>query len=277
MELDAEFVRLPLRFDSRRLAAEITAIPESDWRKHPQGHAGNSALPLVAAGGDPLNDDVRGPMLPTPHLQRCPYVYQVLAALKTVIGRTRLMRIEGNGEATLHTDINYYWVNRTRVHIPVITYPEVDFICGQTTVNMPAGECWIFDTWRQHNVLNRRPEPRIHLVCDTVGTVDFWKLVGRGDRPGAPAFAQHTQAEMLAFAPSRVDSLTYEGVNFPVVMTQGEQQALIEWLFDQIERPIGTAEVSDVRLKVTAFQQPGVRSGLSSVPRQRVLQRTGPH
>lgn len=253
MELDAEFVRLPLRFDVRRLTDEVAAIAESDWRKHPQGHVGNSALPLVSVGGDPLDDDVRGPMLPTPHLERCPYLLQVLSSLKTIIGRTRLMRIEGNGEATLHTDINYYWVHRTRVHIPIVTYPEVDFICGQTTVNMPAGECWIFDTWRQHNVLNRRPEPRIHLVCDTVGTVEFWDLVDQGIRPGTAAFGQPSQADVLAFDASRKDSLAFEAVNFPVVMTPGEQQSLVEWLFGQIAPSVTATEVAKVRLKMTEF------------------------
>lgn len=253
MELDAEFVRLPLRFDARRLADEVAAFSERDWRKHPQGHVGNSALPLVAVGGDPLNDDVRGPMLPTPHLGRCPYLRQTLAALHTIVGRTRLMRIEGNGEATMHTDINYYWVHRTRVHIPIVTYPEVEFICGETTVNMPAGECWIFDTWRRHNVLNRRPQPRIHLVCDTVGTVDFWNLVAQGDRPGSARFSLPVTSEPLRFHPAQADTLTYEAVNFPVVMTPGEQQQLVQWLFGQIDCPESETEIASLRHVLTDF------------------------
>lgn len=255
MQLDAEFVRLPLRFDADRLADEIRAFSEKDWRKHPQGHVGNSALPLVASGGNPDNDDVRGRMLPTPYLDRCPYLRQVLASLQTVIGRTRLMRIEGNGEATLHTDTNYYWMNHARVHVPVITFPEVDFICGASVVNMPAGECWIFDTWRMHNVLNRRPEQRIHLVCDTVGTVEFWDQVARGDRPGEAAFSRPSTAPLLEFQPSRSVPLTFEAVNFPVVMSPGEQQSLAEWLLEQIDPAASAETVAAVRLIITTFQR----------------------
>jgi len=29
---------------------------------------------------------------------------------------------------------------------------------------MAAGEAWIFDSWRVHNVVNPRTDPRIHLV-----------------------------------------------------------------------------------------------------------------
>jgi len=75
-----EFIRLPLTFDAQRLAEEIAAFGENDWRPHPEGHPGNSALPLISVDGDPSNDDVRGAMQPTPHLGRCPYLRQVLAA-----------------------------------------------------------------------------------------------------------------------------------------------------------------------------------------------------
>lgn len=255
MQLDADFIRLPLRFDADRLADEVRSFTENEWRKHPQGHVGNSALPLVARGGDPANDDVRGPMRPTPYLERCPYLMQALASLQTVIGRTRLMRIEGNGEATMHTDTNYYWMHRARVHVPIITFPEVDFICGESLVNMPPGECWIFDTWRPHNVLNRRPEQRIHLVCDTVGTVEFWDQVARGDRPGDPEFLQPSTVPLMEFDPSRPTTLTFEAVNFPVVMSPGEQQALVDWLLEQIDQVESTEALTQVRRAITDFQR----------------------
>src|SRR6266545_223548 len=94
MRLAAEFIQLPLRFDAERLAAEIAGIEEAAWRPHPQGHPGNSALPLIAAGGDPRNDAAQGPMRPTPHLGRLPYLRQFLAAFGSVLGRTRLMRLD---------------------------------------------------------------------------------------------------------------------------------------------------------------------------------------
>src|SRR5262245_18179085 len=119
MKLDTEFYRMPLRFDAARLADEVAAFAAADWRPHPQGHAGNDALPLIARGGDPADDVVVGPMRQTPLLERAPYLRQVLASLRSTLGRTRLMRIAGNGEATLHVDTNYYWMQRFRVHVPI--------------------------------------------------------------------------------------------------------------------------------------------------------------
>jgi len=46
VKLDSELIKLPLTFDAALLAEEISRIPEADWRPHPQGYPGNSALPL---------------------------------------------------------------------------------------------------------------------------------------------------------------------------------------------------------------------------------------
>lgn len=235
MRLDTEFIRLPLAVDAARLAAEVLAFPESDWRKHPQGHAGNTALPLVARGGNPDDDGVKGPMQPTPFLARCPYLARCLAALGSVLGRTRLMRIVGNGEAHAHVDTNYYWMQRTRVHFPIVTYPEVRFLCGSAELNMKPGQVWLFDTWRMHNVLNANPGARIHLVADTVGSADFWELAAHGERP-------FTDPPTLAAVPDRfVDAsgpdpeMVFERANFPAVMSPWE----IECLFADLVADLG--------------------------------------
>lgn len=104
MKLPVPFIRLPLSFDAQALAAEIAAIDEGDWRPHPQGFPGNSMLPLVAVKGDPADEGFAGPMAPTEHLRRCPYLTQGIASLGAIVGRTRLMRLAGQSEVTRHAD-----------------------------------------------------------------------------------------------------------------------------------------------------------------------------
>jgi len=227
MRLATEFIKLPLRFDAERLAADVARIEEPAWRPHPQGHPGNSALPLIAVGGDPLNDAAKGPMRPTPHLARLPYVRQVLAAFQSVFGRTRLMRLDGNAEAVAHTDVNYYWMQRVRIHVPVVTEPGVRFLCGDREVHMAAGEPWIFDTWKRHNVLNPNPTRRIHLVADTTGSAAFWDLVARSG--GEPRF--------IPFEAAADPEIATETVNLPVVMTPWEQETLLTPLLAELTAP----------------------------------------
>lgn len=239
MQLEREFLRLPLTFDAQALRVEIEAISESAWRPHPEGHRGNWALPLVAVDGDPENDGVKGRMQPTPHLVRSPYLRQVLASLDAPIGRTRLMRIDGNSEATEHVDVNYYWQERMRVHVPVVTDPAVVFSCGTQRLHMAPGECWIFDTWRRHNVTNPNPTRRIHLVADTVGSPAFRELL----RPDA--VPRH-----IGFAPDRNAQPRIEVHNFPLVMTPAEMESLFAILEPELH---GSAAAQALRDDVRAF------------------------
>lgn len=220
MRLPREFVRIPLTFDAARLAAEIEQFDEQAWRPHPQGFAGNSALPLIALNGDPDDDGVKGPMRMTPHLDRAPYLRQVLAAFHAVWGRTRLMRLDGNAEATAHADTNYYWTQHARVHVPIVTGADVEFRCGDASVHMAAGEAWIFDTWRIHNVLNPHPTRRIHLVADTIGSAAFWDLVDRG--------VANEEPRHVPYDPLRAVTIATESFNYPAVMTPAELHDAID-------------------------------------------------
>ena len=177
MRLPQAFYRLPLRFDPERLRAEVAALPASAWVSHPNGIEGNTSLRLISVGGAE-NDNLRGPMRPTPHLQSSPYIRQVLATFGVVWSRSRLMRLAPGAQVPEHADASYHWFNRVRLHIPVRTRPEVKFHCGGQTVHMAAGEAWLFDNWRRHSVDNGSDEDRIHLVADTTGTAAFWQFVG---------------------------------------------------------------------------------------------------
>jgi hypothetical protein len=228
MKLQVAFVQLPLRFDAARLAAEIAALGDVAWRPHPEGYPGNDALSLIARGGDPADDGVAGPMLPTPHLARLPYMRQVLASFRTVLGRTRLMRLSGHAEVSAHIDSNYYWHDRLRIHVPVVTQPTVRFFCGDAEVHMAAGECWIFDTWRRHRVANDAVESRIHLVADSVGSPAFWQVANQGRAPDRPQPAW--QPREVAYDPALDPALTFETTNVPKVMTPWELRAHVDFL-----------------------------------------------
>jgi len=220
MKLGVPFLQFPLLFDAQALAAEVQAIDESAWRPHPAGHAGNDALLLVTVGGDPNSDSTSGPMRATEHLRRCPYLMQVMEKIGATWGRSRLMRLSGRAEVSTHVDINYYWRERARVHVPIVTQPTVRFVCGEAEVNMRAGECWIFDTWAEHNVINDHYLSRIHLVADTVGGVGFWEHVSNARPHDADIPGWLPQA--CAPVPNFVPELDFEAENFPAVMTPWE-------------------------------------------------------
>lgn len=257
MKLHAPFIQLPLVFDAAVLAAEIAALGEGPWRPHPQGFPGNSMLPLLAVDGDPRNESFAGTMRPTPELLACPYLTQTIASLGATAGRSRLMRLSGHAEVTRHADQGYYWAERVRVHVPVVTQPTVRFECGGTTLNMAAGECWIFDTWRQHSVLNDAVQSRIHLVVDTVGGGRFWDLVGQGRIPAFDGSGADGEATTAGWQPRRIEPqpgliapIACESVNLPTVMSPWELNGHLGLLLsDAVPHP----RLAAVRVLVQRF------------------------
>jgi Sulfotransferase family/Aspartyl/Asparaginyl beta-hydroxylase len=213
VKLPHAFYTFPFRFDVERMRAEIEAIPEVDWRWHPDGFEGNSALPLISTHGG-INDDFAAPMKCTEFLDRMPYVGQVLAQFRTLHGRARLMRIEPRAGVPVHVDIQYYWRTHTRVHIPVITHPDIRFHCGREVVHMAAGEAWTFDNWRQHSVVNETDTRRIHLTFDTYGSTAFWNMA-------RPHGAKVEQA-FVPYVPGATPQLVLETYPDPLVISPSE-------------------------------------------------------
>ncbi|MEO7052955.1 MAG: sulfotransferase [Rhodanobacter sp.] len=234
MKLPVPFIQLPLQFDADVLAHEIAGFGAEHWREHPQKYPGNLWLPLLAVNGDSDNDAFAGPMRPTPYLLQCPYFMQVLSRIGAVWGRTRLMKLTGRAEVSPHFDVNYYWRARSRVHVPVVTQPTVRFLCGDSEVNMAPGECWIFDTWRTHHVINGSQEERIHLVADTVGSDGFDELIRDGRMPGSHE-PEGWRATPIAPSSERRPPLRCESVNLPVVMTPWEMQEHLSFLLHETQ------------------------------------------
>lgn len=168
MRLDKPLVRLTVRFRADILAAELEALPDDSWVPHPTGYAGNDAALLVAPGGR-IDQGFIGAMAPTAILARTPYIRQIMADLGCTWGRSRLMRLAPGARVQPHIDTHYYWRTHWRLHVPVVTNPDVRFTCGGESAHMAAGECWAFDSFRLHEVHNGGTESRVHLVLDTVG------------------------------------------------------------------------------------------------------------
>lgn len=248
MHLPYPFYKFPFRFDVERLRAEIEAFPEESWMRHPDDFKGNSALPLITTNGIP-GDGFEPPMKPTEYLQRSPYLRQVLAQFQTLLGRSRLMRLEPGDGVPMHFDKKYYWRSHTRVHIPVVTHPDVRFQCGETTVHMGAGEAWTFDNWRMHTVINEKTTRRIHLTFDTYGSAAFWAMV----RP----LGQEEPARLIPYREGDNPELLFETYVGDPVLSPSEVDFELSRLVSDIAAVRGNdpAEVARIQGLLTMLRQ----------------------
>lgn len=243
MRFSKPLLRLPIRFSADKLAAEVEALPPTAWTAHPQRFQGNSAVRLITASGQPT-DVIEGGMAPTPYLLDCPYVMQIMAAIGSVWGRSRLMALAPGAEVPAHIDSHYYWRTHIRIHIPVITNPDVLFTCGGETVHMAPGECWVFDSFMRHEVHNRGAETRVHLVLDTVGGGQLHELIAAAE--GGAGIEDAALVEPGASS----GALAFERVNVPTIMSPWEIRCHVEFISSNVQ---GHAKLAPVTKRIGRF------------------------
>nr|MBX2849147.1 aspartyl/asparaginyl beta-hydroxylase domain-containing protein [Acidiferrobacterales bacterium] len=239
MLLRHRFYRLPFKFDAEKILSELSQCAADEWLDHPNGYAGNSALPLISSNGRD-NHDLVGPMMVCARLEKMPYIKRLLSSLNTVLGRTRFMRLSAGANVPKHSDINLYWQQRMRIHIPVITNESVIFESGGQQQHMAAGEAWVVDTWHNHSVTNKGEE-RIHLVIDTQGSEELWSMMDdtawkpkRGEnRPPATFLTKRIVADELW--PSSSTKLILEEFDRQIVLAPQEIKQILDSYLDDID------------------------------------------
>ncbi len=225
MKLPRPFFRLPVRFDAGRLRAEVEALP---------------------AG-----------VLQPAALQATPYLRQALASFGTVWSRIRLVRYEGGSAPAPHSDASHHAFYRVPLHIPVVTRPEVRFHCAGQDVHMAAGEAWVHDDWRRHQVENAAPQAALHLVAETAGTSGFWRLVREGQAGGFEQPAP--DAGLVAFDAPAQAALEYERFDAAQVMPPAELEQLTADLLSDLtpadKRSESVAAVEKFKMAVLDFRR----------------------
>jgi hypothetical protein len=169
-------VKLPPRFDVARLQAEFGGILAAEFVRHfnTAYYEGDwSAVPLRSIGGraDHIYPDpaAKHAFADTPLLERCPYVRELLATLCCPLQAVRFLRLKAGSVIKEHRDHELGFEDgEVRLHIPVITNPEVEFVLNQVRLAMNEGECWYLNVNLPHRVANRGSTDRIHLVIDCV-------------------------------------------------------------------------------------------------------------
>ena len=91
---------------------------------------------------------------------------------------------------------------------------------------MAAGECWIFDSWRRHNVINNSAEDRVHLVIDTAGSSRFWDRVRAVENLSVDDVK--SQAQYVGYREGVLPTLRVERYSGLPVMAPGECSALVD-------------------------------------------------
>lgn len=187
------WARLPLSFDPELLRQDLARIQAHRWTAHfnPADFSGDwSGIALRSPTGqvdDLLAPHGSGSFTETAALDLAPHLREVLAALKCPLKSARLLRLRPGSAILEHTDDDLnFELGEMRLHVPIQTNPQVEFIVDGMRLDLREGECWFIDFSLPHRVSNRGLTDRIHLVIDA--QVNDWSraLIEAGCRGSAP-------------------------------------------------------------------------------------------
>jgi len=171
-------VALPFSFDPVALCADLDALAaagwidhlvrdnyEGDWTVLPLRHAAGATHPVMMIYSDPSTSEyIDGPLL-----DHAPNIRAALAAFHCPLHAVRLMRLAPGSIIKEHRDhdLAAEW-GMARMHVPITTNPDVEFLVNREAVTMAPGSVWYLRLSDPHTVANRGTTDRVHLVIDCV-------------------------------------------------------------------------------------------------------------
>jgi hypothetical protein len=237
-------VPLTCQFDASRLAAEaheLRSVPWGAQRSYGSGGLSGESesdwqiLPLRSLGGDKERTDPGGagllPFADTHWLRRCAYLREVLGHVPAPLRAVRLMSLGSGARVEEHRDgkcgLPY---GRLRLHVPVVTNPGALVVISGSARHWDCGRLWYGDFNQPHYVCNDGPQPRIHLVIDTLVTAALMALFPE-------SFTASLAASQVLLARDPVDLRPSERAGFRCRFALPEGFA--DWSEDELESPWG--------------------------------------
>lgn len=167
-------IKFPMFFDTEKLKNDVQKIIQKKWTNHynTNDYSGKwTSIALMSQNGKsdsifalPSGDEK---LVPTEILDSCSYFKEILDSFLFEKTAVRLLKLDVGAEVKPHSDNCLgYEDGCFRLHIPIITNSEVEFILDGKRLIMNEGECWYIDANFIHSVANRGTQDRIHLVID---------------------------------------------------------------------------------------------------------------
>lgn len=190
-------LRLPVRIDVPRLAAEVAALPPALWGST-GGRVGvhRNAEALFLRGHAPAQGAL--PIEDREPLALLPYAREIMEQLiPAPAQRCLLARLPGGVSIDPHIDRAPYFAKTLRLHFPIESHEQVHMIAGELTYLMRPGEIWVLNNSAPHAVWNADPDrSRTHMICDFLPTPALLGLLASGERN----LGRHDQAVERHFA-----------------------------------------------------------------------------
>jgi Aspartyl/Asparaginyl beta-hydroxylase len=175
--------RLRVPIDVARLREELDALPPGAWR----GTAGrvgvhSPADAIFLRGFAPAEGEK--PIEDREALDALPYIRSVIEmALPAPRLRCLLAKLPAGAGIAPHIDRAPYFAKSIRIHIPIVSNPQVAMMAGGLCYRMIPGEVWALNNSGPHAVWNAHAsDARTHLICDYLPNEWLLEVLAHGER-----------------------------------------------------------------------------------------------
>ncbi|QHS59860.1 aspartyl/asparaginyl beta-hydroxylase domain-containing protein [Chitinophaga agri] len=168
------YIRFSHTYNHQQLCTELENVLQQDWPLHfnTRDYDGEwRSISLRSATGN-SQDILAHPdavYQDTPVLAAMPYAREIIDSWQCEKEAVRLLSLSPGSEIKPHKDQGCGYRNGIfRIHIPIVTNPDVYFTLENEKLHLPAGECWYMDFSCTHGIVNKGYTARVHLIMDCV-------------------------------------------------------------------------------------------------------------
>ncbi len=169
-------------------------IPRSKYTNLWYGIPLKNPLGVVDARGLQLSLSVVGNRMkkcyPTSYLEKLVYIPAILDQIekrfKTEVGLVRIFKLPSESSLPLHRDgsvFNLHTGKVFRLHIPIITSSDVQFIINDKIFYLQPGKMYFTNVSLPHFVVNNSKIDRIHLIIDVHANNELRKYILNSKQP----------------------------------------------------------------------------------------------
>ncbi|MAN28730.1 MULTISPECIES: aspartyl/asparaginyl beta-hydroxylase domain-containing protein [Mesonia] len=238
MQKHTKYLKFPFRFNKEKLIQDLSLILDRNWIAHfnKSGYDGDwKVISLYAHNGDESNiyalSTANSILSETAILKECHYFKEVIDFFECPILSARILRLGVGAEIKPHRDHKLgYEDGNFRLHIPIVTNPDVQFILDGIQLTMLPGECWYTNVNYVHSVINSGESDRVHLVID--GERNEW-------------------SDQLFFSLAPKES-------FQAIPEESDSPEKIKQIIEQLKRsnePIAEQLINELLLKLTELKE----------------------
>lgn len=185
MKLDAPVHNLGM-VDTQALSEAVLNATSAAWQEETlrqdryEQHHDTESLILCFCDGWPNLKMMKGPAWDRLYPVAAPVINEILDRGYQRGGKVvRMMaaKLKPGGHIPLHSDTHPSFSIGHRIHVPLKTNDNIEFIVGGQTITMMPGQAYEIDNQRNHQVTNGGSDDRIHLIFDYIPPNAFDELL----------------------------------------------------------------------------------------------------